>query len=53
MRVLIPHVALPRGRQRLYLQARDALGNAGPISAVAVDIGERAIFGDGFEILPP
>jgi carboxypeptidase T len=53
MRVLIPHAALPRGRQRLYLQARDALGNLGPISAIEIDVGERAIFGDGFDAPPP
>jgi len=49
MHALIAISALNPGRQLVYLQARDALGHLGPVSALWLTRGENPIFADGFE----
>ena len=46
----LPASSLSAGRQLLYLRATDALGNAGPVAAVFVTVGQSdPLFQNGFE----
>ena len=46
----LPASSLSAGRQLLYLRATDALGNAGPVAAVFVTVGQSdPLFQDGCE----
>ena len=46
----LPAGSLSAGRQLLYLRATDALGNAGPVAAVFVTVGQSdPLFQNGFE----
>ncbi|MGE4070702.1 MAG: M14 family zinc carboxypeptidase [Lysobacterales bacterium] len=46
----LPASSLSPGRQLLYLRATDALGNAGPVAAVFVTVGQPdPLFQNGFE----
>jgi predicted deacylase len=48
----LPAALLPGGRTLVYLQAIDAAGTRGPVSAVFVST-EGGVFADGFEPAPP
>ena len=46
----LPASSLSAGRQLLYLRATDALGNAGPVAAVFVTVGQSdTLFQNGFD----